>query len=295
MDYLTELFCLVDDFCKTFEPKFNQQRISHQANKKIRQRKASVSTAEIMTVWIYFHQIRYRHFKTYYLFQIKRMLSQAFPNMPSYNRFVELAQRTIIPFSAFLKTQMGQCSGISFVDSTALAVCHNRRIPTHRVFAGSARRGKSSMGWFYGFKLHALINHQGALVDVRLTPGNVNDRHAWKDMAASLWSIVVGDKGYLGKELTQWLQNEYGIRLVTGKKKNMKQKDKIPFEPGFLQKRGVIESVFDELKNLCQIEHTRHRSYTGFLLNLISGLVAYCLMPFKPGVKISAAGLPARG
>lgn len=289
MNYLTELFCLLDDFCKKFEPEFQKKLIS---SPNSRQRKACISNAEIMTIWIHFHQIRYRHFKIYYLYQVKRILAKELPDMPSYNRFIELAQRVIVPLTVFLKTQMGQCTGISFVDSTALPVCHIRRAQSHSVFKDMAKHGKSSTGWFFGFKLHSVINHNGELVDIRLTPGNVNDRKPLKEMAASLWGTVVGDKGYLGKALAQWLQDTYAVRLITGNKKDMKQKDKSAFELGLLQKRCIIETVFDELKNLCQIQHTRHRSYNGFMLNLISGLVAYCLFPEKPSAQIGVDALP---
>ena len=279
MDYLTALFCQIGDFCQEFEPRFNSSLIERQ---KTRRRKSCISTAEIMTVWIYFHHLRMRDFKTYYLWQIKTMLRREFPNMPSYNRFVELAQRALPAMLVFLKTQMGQCTDVGVVDSTALAVCHNRRIHSHKVFKDIAKRGKTSTGWFYGFKLHAVFNRLGELVTFRLSAGNTDDRQALKQMAKQLSGTLVGDKGYISKDLADCLKKEYGITLLTGVKKGMKAPKHTPEQKRLLKQRGVVETIFDQLKNLCQIEHSRHRSEKGFLLNLISGLAAYCLFPYKP-------------
>lgn len=279
MDYLTALFCQIDDFCKEFEPKFKNTLIE---NKKTRHRKTCISHSEVITVWIYFHFLRMRDFKMYYLWQVKTIWKDTFPNMPSYNRFVELAQRALPAMLVFLTTKMGKCTGKSVVDSTALNVCHNRRIHSHRVFKDMAQRGKSSTGWFYGFKLHAVFNHLGELINFCLTAGNVDDRKGLKHMAKQLFGIVIGDRGYIGKELSDWLQKEYQITLLTGIKKGMKSKNYTPEQKQLLKRHGVVETIFDQLKNLCQIEHTRHRSESGFLLNLISGLTAYCLFPYKP-------------
>lgn len=279
MDYLTALFCQIDDFCKEFEPKFNSKLIK---NNKMRNRPSCISTAEIMTVLIAFHQYRMRDFKTYYQWQVQSIWQRDFPNMPSYNRFLELATRALPAMLVFLTTKMGKCTGVGVVDSTTLSVCHNRRIHSHKVFKNIAQRGKSSTGWFYGFKLHAAFNHLGELVNFCLTAGNVDDRQGLKQMAKHLFGILVADRGYIGKDLSDWLKEKYGITLLTGIKKGMKPKQYTSEQKKLLKKRGFIETIFGQLKNLCQIEHTRHRSERGFILNLISGLTAYCLFPYKP-------------
>src|SRR5699024_3437730 len=94
---------------------------------------------------------------------------------------------SIIPLCSYLQSMMGDCTGISYIDSTKIAVCHNKRIYRHKVFKGLATRGKSSMGWFYGFKLHAIINHKGELVSVKVTAGNTDDRVPVKDMATPVF------------------------------------------------------------------------------------------------------------
>ena len=206
--------------------------------------------------------------------------------MPSYNRFIELMPRCLLGLFAFFQTIKGDCSGVSIVDSTALAVCHNRRIHQHQVFEGHAARGKTSVDWFFGFKLHLVINHLGEIVDFRLTAGNINDRQPVTDLCQHVFGILVGDKGYLGRSLKDRLRQQ-GVELLTPVRRNMKEVNHTDFEKYLLKRRSLVETVIDELKNLCQIEHTRHRSMMGFLVNLMGGLVAYCLSPNKPKLPLS--------
>jgi transposase len=160
-------------------------------------------------------------------------------------------------------------------------VCHNLRISKHKVFAELAARGKTSTGWFYGFKLHLIINHLGELLDIKLTAGNVDDRKALKAMDTSLFGKLYGDKGYIAEWLTEFCK-ERNVDLITKARRNMRPRTHTPFDAALLKKRSLVETVIDELKNLCQIEHTRHRSPTNFAVNLMGGIVAYCLFPNKP-------------
>lgn len=282
MDKLTELFCLVDNFCQVFEPEWNKHLL--ETGHKRRDKKTQLSLSEMMTIVILFHQLRFRHFKVFYQDYVLMYLRPHFPHLLSYNRFVELMPRCLVGLTAFFETLKGECTGISFVDSTPLKVCHNRRIPRHKTFVDYAARGKNSIDWFYGFKLHLLINHQGELVCFKLTSGNVNDRHPLKAFCQKLHGLLFGDKGYLGQAITEQLA-DMGVKLITPVRKNMKEKMHTAFEKCLLQRRGIIETVNHELKNLCQIEHTRHRSLNNFLVNLMAGIVAYCLQPKKPAVK----------
>ncbi|MDE2422444.1 MAG: IS982 family transposase [Gammaproteobacteria bacterium] len=289
MDNITELFCQIDDFCKTFELNLNKHLIPQV--KSTRNRATSISLSELMTIAVLFHQLRFRQFKSFYNHYLKPFLYREFPSLPSYNRCVELMPRCLMGLFAFFQTVKASCTGISFIDSTKLAVCHNRRIPRHQVFKNVATRGKGSLGWFFGFKLHLIINHLGGIVSFKLTQGHVNDRQPVDDLCRSLFGILVGDKGYLGAPLKQKLALQ-NIQLLTPIRQNMKRVEWTPFEKYLLQRRALIETVNDQLKNLCQIEHTRHRSMTGFLVNLMSGLVAYCLNPDKPKLKITRNCLP---
>ena len=283
MDSLTELFCLVDDFCRQFEPAWEQRQLTSGMQK--RRRRRALSLSELMTLVILFHQLRFRQFKRFYLDYVCRHLRAAFPTLPSYHRCVELLPRCAAPLAALFEALKGACNGISIVDATSLAVCDNRRRARHRVFQGSAARGKTSMGWFYGFKLHAIINSQGELIRLKLTPGNGDDRKPRLKLCQGLFGYRFADKGYLAQRLTRHLAGQ-DIQLITTLRKNMKPVSRTDFEKALLRRRCLIETVFDELKNLCQIEHTRHRSVGNFLVNLMAGIVAYCVSDNKPTLKL---------
>ena len=286
MDSLTEMYCLVDDFCQGFEPAWEQRLLTDGSRK--RRRVASLSLAELMTLVILFHQTRHRQFKTFYLGYVRLYLQREFPTLPSYPRCVELMPRCAVALAALFETLKGRCTGISIADSTPIAVCHNLRIGRHRVFAGRAARGKSSTGWFFGFKLHAVINHVGELLAIRLTPGNVDDRKPLRQFVDRLFGKLYADKGYLAKWLTAFLQR-HGVDLITKLKKRMQPVPRSAFDDALLRRRSLIETVFGELKNLCQIQHTRHRSPANFVVNLLAGIVAYCLMPNKPHLPLTCA------
>lgn len=283
MDNLTDIYCLIDDFCKEFEADLNAILLTDGKRKRIR--RASLSVAELMTLVVLFHQIRYRQFKCFYLHHVCGHLRREFPNLPSYNRCIELLPRCTVALAALFETLKGECTGISIADATPIAVCENLRIGSHRVFKGIAERGKSSTGWFFGFKLHAVINHQGELLSLRLTPGNVDDRVPIPGMMTGLFGKLYADKGYISKKLTEKLRT-VGVDLVTKVKRNMKPVQHSPFDTALLRQRSLIETVFDELKNLSQIEHSRHRSINHFIVNLLGGIVSYCLMPYKPALPL---------
>jgi hypothetical protein len=287
MDSLVELFCHVDDFCKGFQPVWHQQMLSSGARQRQRDRRLSLS--EIMTILIHFHQSHYRHFKAYYSEYVLPRLHGAFPGLVSYQRFVEFIPSTVIPLCVYLhKRCLGRCTGISFVDSTALRVCHNRRIAQHKVFAGLAERGKTSTGWFFGFKVHLLFSDRGDLLSMALTPGNVDDRKPLPRLVRRLFGKLFGDKGYISQPLFEQLLQTFGIQLITKLKKNMKNRLMPLADKLLLRKRAIAETIIDQLKNISQIEHSRHRSPMNFLANLFCGLIAYCHQPKKPSLGLGA-------
>jgi hypothetical protein len=281
---IIRLFCEIDDFCLVFEPVFKRKMLVDKP--RLRNRPSMLSLSEVMTIIVLFHVAGYRHFKQFYLEKVCQELTEEFPNLPSYNRFVELQAQAMLPLWAYLWTRRGQCSGISFIDSTKLAVCHNRRILSHRVFAEVAERGKTSVDWFYGFKLHLVINDEGELLRIHFSKGNVDDRQPVPRMMKDLWGLLYGDKGYLSEELMKMLKIEQGIELITKLKKNMKQKFISLFDKLMLRKRAIMETVIDQLKNISQIEHTRHRSLANFLGNLAGGLIAYTYREKKPSLNL---------
>lgn len=284
---LLNLFYDIDNFCKAFIRFWQKFLIRSGEAKRIKP--SGLCLSEIMTIIVNFHLSRFRTFKDYYLKLVCRYLRCEFPSLVSYNRFVELMQGALVPLMIYLKRcRTGKATGISFVDSTTLKVCHNRRIHNHKTFAGLARRGKTSMGWFYGFKLHLIVNEKGDLLSFALTAGNADDRNLsiMETLTKNVTGKLFGDKGYLSKSLFSFLLRK-GIQLITKLRKNMVNKLMPLFDKLLLRKRAMVESINDELKNLCQIEHTRHRSPVNFLVNLFSGLIAYTFFPKKPSVRFT--------
>lgn len=278
---LTELFCSIDDFVNS--QKCNPAKAL--ACKNSRNRGGTMSTSELMTIVIWFHCSGYKNFKQFYLEYVCKHLKQEFPNLISYSRFVQLMPRLVVPLAMFLKSSFAQCSGISIIDSTSINVCHNRRIKRNRVFTGVAERSKTTMGWCFGFKVHIIVNDQGELISVTLTKGNVDDRKPVSNMVKNIFGKLFGDKGYLSSALSEQLRSK-GISLITTVRKNMKNKFMPLLDKILLRKRFIIETINDKLKNECQTEHTRHRSVTNFLLNLLAGLMCYQRSPKKPALKM---------
>src|SRR5579885_2709940 len=251
---LLELFCRVDDFWLAFAKEWKQTLLHSGQIKRLRS--GQLAESEIMTILIHFHQSHYRDFKAFYTGHVLPHLRSDFPGLVSYSRFVQLIPSVLVPLAAYLESCRGQCNGLSFVDSTKLVVCHNRRIKQHRVFAGLAERGKTSVDWFYGFKLHLVVNDCGHLLVCRLTPGNIDDRRPVPGMARKLFGKLIGDKGYLSQELVATLLHQ-GVDLITPIKRTMKQRLVKLNDKLLLRKRAIIETITDQLKNISQIEHTR--------------------------------------
>ena len=281
---LLELFCDVDDFWQAFRPTWQHQLLASNTIKRVRQ--TQLCTSEIMTIIIHFHQSGYRDFKRYYTRHVLHHLRPEFPNLVSYQRFVALMPRVALPLLAYLHHCKGPCTGIAFVDATPVKVCHNKRIARHKVFDGFAARGKTTMGWFYGFKLHLIVNDQGELLAFCLTPGNTDDRQPVPAMAKTLFGKLFGDKGYISQKLFEQLFAQ-GVQLITMVRKNMKNR-LIELEDKLLaRKRSIIETINDQLKNISQIEHSRHRSVNNFFVNLVAGLIAYCHQGKKPSLNLT--------
>lgn len=281
-DKITEIFVLTDEFCIEFDKITQKYKLGKEPK-----RKPTMSQSEVITIMILFHYGAFKNLKHFYLNYIKKHMQSYFPKTVSYNRFIELLQASALPMTMFLKTCcQGECTGISFVDSTPIRVCKNKRIPRHKVFDGIAQRGKSTMGYFFGFKLHFIINDKGEILNFVLTPGNIDDREPLKDpkFIDKIKGKLYADKGYISKTLTEVLFVD-GLHLITHIRNNMKNvlmemKDKI-----LLRKRSVIETINDELKNICSIEHSRHRSFENFITNTISALIAYSFFQKKPAIK----------
>lgn len=288
---ITQIFCDIDDFCNQWENLWQQvpQLPSISGERRSQSR---MHLSEVMTIVIAFHGSGYRTFKEFYTMQVIPGWGRAFPNLVSYTRFVELMPWSLMLLCCFLHTLTGEITGISFIDSTPITVCHNCRARSHKVFKGLVGWGKNSVEWHFGFKLHLIINDRGELLAFKLTPANVDDRKPVPDMTQDLIGKLFGDRGYISQKLFEELYDR-GLQLITKSKKNMKNRLVKLIDKILLRKRAVIESVNDHLKNICQIEHSRHRSPFNFLVNLVAGLVAYTYLPKKPSIDIYPKDLPA--
>jgi len=221
-----QIYPSVNSFCEKFQSEIRSHRLKSLGDgHRHRNRSCRMTDAQMITLLIGFHMSSYRCFKHYYIKMVQEH-KELFPGLLSYNRFVEIQSRVIIPFMMFLHyCCTGKCTGISFIDSTALKVCHNRRIQSHKVFKGKAARGKTSVDWFFGYKLHLIINDKGEIIAFHVTCGNIHDANikVMQSLTKNLFGKLYGDKGYINQSLSKTL-NEKGIELITKLRKKMKQK-----------------------------------------------------------------------
>jgi hypothetical protein len=286
---ITALYCCLDDFCKAFADWEAHRLIP---SPQTRQRSGKLSRAEMLFIMVLFHLSPYKNFKTFYLYGIGCQHRGCFRDLPHYDRFVSLMPRLFAPLMVLLHSMSGEHTGVYFADSTKLAVCHNRRIDRHKVFASLAARGKTSMGWFFGLKLHFVINHKGQIMALKITPGNTADSTVLDEITQHLSGKLYADKGYIGRVLFSKLWQR-GLHLITGIRRNMRNylmplADKI-----MLHKRFVIETVLDILKCEMGLEHSRHRSVINAMVHVLSCLVAYAFRPSKPSISLNSKKLHA--
>lgn len=215
---ISDIFCLVDEFCKDFDKTTRPFLLGKPCKQPL-----VMSKSEVISICLLFHLSGFRCFKHFYIFYVQRHMQREFPKTVSYNRFVELSQAVLLPMTVFLKTCcLGTCTGISFVDSTPVRVCHNKRIKRNKVFKNIAQVGKSTMGWFYGFKLHLVINDKGEILNFAITQANVDDREPLKNevFLKAVFGKLFADKGYISEKLAHILfVND--IQLITSIRNNM--------------------------------------------------------------------------
>ncbi len=162
-------------------------------------------------------------------------------------------------------------------------MCPIKRAYNHQVFKDIATKGKTTTGWFIGLKLHLIVNDLDELMNFCLTTDKMHDNCPVENLCKDLIGKMFGDKGYLSKELFAKLMDK-GLELITHIRKNMKNAFMNIWDRLMLRKRSIIEKIIDQLKNISQIEHSRHRSLPNFLMNLIAGITAYGLKEKKPSI-----------
>ena len=277
---LVSIFCEIDDFCKELDKNIYQPLLTGPTKSK-RGPACCLSISEIMAIEILFQMVGYRNFKTFYIYFLKVYWSKYFPKAPSYQRFVELMRRAIFPLTLFTQFKGGKRTGIYYIDGSCLPVCHIKRSKRNKVFDEIAQYGKTSVGWFFGLKIHLVINNVGELIAFKITRGNVHDGSAAQSLLSALKGLAFGDKGYIGKKLFDELFKS-GLKLITRKRKNMKEKLVVTdYEKQLLNQRNLIETIFDCLKHKYHIWHTRHRSILNAITNLMAALAAYTIEPLK--------------
>jgi hypothetical protein len=286
---ITALYCCLDDFCTVFEDWEAHRLIP---SKQTRQRTGKLSRAEMLFIMVLFHLSAFKNFKMFYLYGIGCQHRACFGDLPHYDRFVSLMPRLFVPLMVLLHSLSAEETGVYFADSTKLAVCHNRRIHRHKVFDGLAARGKTSMGWFFGLKLHLVINHKGQVMALKITPGNTADSTVLDQITQHLSGKIYADKGYIGRELFSKLWQR-GLHLITGIRRNMRNHLMPLADKLMLRKRFVIETVLDILKCEMGLEHSRHRSVINAMVHILSCLVAYAYRPGKPSISTTHQKLEA--
>lgn len=284
---ITELFCTVDEFAEGIEKEARKYQLSSVQKSPVPTRVPRLCMGEIMTILLMFQQSPCRNFKYFYKSHLM-LYRQEFPYLPCYDRFISLMPRALMFLTVLLSCLLSPGKSIGYIDATSLTVCHPKRIRRNKVFKGRAELGKTTKGWFFGFKLHVIVDEKGNLMRVKLTKGNVDDRRVVPDMTQGMSGILFGDKGYISHELFLKLFKR-GLKLVTGLKKNMKNQLMTWHEKVLLRKRSLIETVFDYLKNKLMLEHTRHRSIFNMLVHIISTLIVYQLKPSKPSISYDFA------
>lgn len=285
---LIELFIAVDDLYKSYVNYQRGRGVLPRSNGKVR---TQLNGSEVCTILVAYHYSGYKCFEYYYRELILGRYADYFPEAPLYESFLSYIPKAadLIYLWLLYSATIAQRTGLYFIDSKKLQVCHLRREKSNKVFTGVARKGKTSTGWFFGLKIHLIINNLGQIVAFDLTPGNVadNNQQLLMKLLQNLDGTCVGDKGYITKLFDFFYEN--GLHLITKPKKNMKQ---TPVDLKFnalVNKRAVVESVFDILSSVCDIEHSRHRKPVNACVHILSALIAYQYFDQKPRVFFPSA------
>jgi Transposase DDE domain len=281
-DRLVERFCEFDDFCKSIRTEWEAMLLTAgRTPARKHGPEAGLADSEIMTLLVLYHGSRFKNFKTFYNGVVLGMLRGYFPGAPGYERFIALTKRVWALLAFFLASRMGRKTDIYYIDSTPLVVCHNRRIAKHKVFAGLAARGKTSMGWFFGFKLHLVFNHRREIVGLKLTPGNVSDTTPVPALTKDLAGKLFGDKGYIGQKLAQELLRR-GLAFMTRVRSNMKSLPVSFFDKALLNGRNIAETIIGHIKEFSSLRLPKHRSVFNAFTHITAAIIAYQIDPLPP-------------
>ena len=282
LDRLVETFCDFDDFCKSIKPQWEALLLMDGTKPKRKHGpECGLVDSEIMTLLVLYHSSHFKNFKAFYNGIVLGLLRSHFPDAPCYERFLTLTKRVWALLAFFLASRMGDKTDIYYIDSTPLVVCHNRRIGRHKVFDGLAARGKTSTGWFFGFKLHLVFNHRREIVALKLTPGNVSDAAPVPELTKDLVGKLFGDKGYIGQKMAQKLLRR-GLVLMTRARKNMKSLPVSFLDKALLNGRNIAETIIGHIKEFSSLRLPKHRSVFNAFTHITAAIVAYQINPLPP-------------
>jgi hypothetical protein len=271
---LVQIFVEFDEFCK------NNNIVEFLlSNKYIKRqiKKTTLSHSELMTIFVLYHNSRFKDFKSFYYNSIN-LLIEYFPNLPSYKRLFVLQRHIEMPLLMYIEINKGTETGIYYIDSTPLPVCKNQRINNHKTFKGIAERGKTSMGWFYGFKLHLIINDKQEIMGIKITKGNVFDNQIIDELSKDLKGKLFGDRGYISKKEKLKELEERELILITKSRKNMKikQEDSLSEEDkSLLLKRNIVETVIGKIKSSTNIVSSKIKNFKNYIVNVLSSVCSY--------------------
>jgi hypothetical protein len=293
---LTIIFCQVDDFCKQYSELARQNFLPYENIGCVREKTGrNMTTSEVVTVHIYYAMCseEFKTFKAFYKHAYAQLKSD-FRGLLSYGRLIELKQEIMAPMTLFLKSIFVECDKKSFVDSTRIEACKIKREYSHRVLKGVARKGKTTDGWFFGTKLHAIFNEFKEIVYCCFTSGNVadNNNDLMRKFSSKIKGKMFGDKGYIvNKPLWEKLYED-GLQIIHHLKSNMKNilmplQDKIDLS----KRANICEGAFSKLKDRMSLQYTRVRSIYGYVINSLSMVIAYQLWAHERAIPLKAAKL----
>lgn len=271
----TEVFCTIDDFFQQFEPIYWQFLKDQKV--KARLRPTCLSLSEIVFIAVWYKQSAFKHFKAFF-WMLKCAFAHLFKKLPCYQRLIYLINDHQLALNslhyALTLPKQAACPQLLWIDATCLPVCKNQRINRHQSIKPIATRGMSSMGWFYGCKLHVLMNQDGEIVRTRLSNGHVSDIKMVEPLTNQLSAKVYADRGYISAKLKATLKNN-GVELITNHRKNMPLAQLSTVDNYYLRQRSKIETLFGLLKESYSLVTSRYRSVKGYLSGIYASLCAY--------------------
>ena len=283
----TYTFCIIDDFFQKFEATY-WDFLKH-SNKRLRMRSSQLKVSEVVFIAIWYKCSHFNNFKAFFL-SLRQNFRHLFRYLPCYQRIVYLINSHQLALHALHFALMKDChSSHLWIDSTTLPVCKNQRIGRHKSIKAIATRGKSSMGWFFGCKLHLIMNQSGDVVSTALSNGHTADIKMVEQLVKGLKAKLYADRGYISQNLRQSIK-EQGVDLITYHRKNMQAVNLSKADTYNLRQRNQIETLFSLLKGKYNLVTSKARSIEGYLAGIYASLCAYQIYhENKPTIQIHEA------